>query len=122
MVKILFAEDKQDVAELMIEILEYHGYEVDWFENGARAIERLQENSAYDLVITDVLMPEKDGFDLTQFIKSEKLNIPIIVVSGGGITLSADSALEAIEDDADAILKKPVNIQDLKSTIDKLVS
>ena len=121
MARILLAEDKQDVGALMEEILRYEGHETVLKVNGEEAINTLKEDKNFDLLITDLIMPIMDGFDLVNFLKSEKIDIPVIAVSGGGVTLSSDNALKAIERDVDIILQKPVNIQKIKSAIDKLL-
>lgn len=122
MASILFAEDKEDVAQLMIEILKHEGHEVQWAKNGDDAIKILDSGSqSFDIVITDILMPNKDGFDVVKYMKANDLGIPVIVMSGGGVTISSEDALRAIENDVDKVLRKPVNISELNEAIKSLL-
>ena len=122
MTRILFAEDVEDIALLMVEIMEHEGFEVTWVKDGEAAINELNTNiSNYDILLTDVLMPNKDGFDIVNHVKENDLPIPIIVISGGGITISAADTLQAIEDNVDCVLRKPVNIEELKEAVSKLI-
>ena len=121
MARILLAEDKKDVGMLMEEILKHEGHDVTLTGNGEEAIQALQTGTSYDLLITDIIMPVMDGFDLVNFIRKEKIDLPIVAVSGGGVTLSSESALRAIENDVDMLLRKPVNIDSLNEVIAKLL-
>ena len=122
MTRILFAEDVEDIALLMVEIMEHEGLDVKWVKDGEAAIDELKNNASnYDLLLTDVLMPNKDGFDIVNYVKDNNLPIPIVVISGGGITISAADTLQAIEDNVDCVLRKPVNIDELKAAISKLI-
>lgn len=122
MTKILFAEDVEDIALLMVEIMEHEGFEVKWVQDGEAAIKEIDENlDTYDLLLTDVLMPNKDGFDIVNHIKSNDIKLPIIVISGGGITISASDTLQAIKEDVDCVIRKPVNIEELKAAVEKIL-
>ncbi len=80
--KILLVDDSYNTCEVERTILEDAGYEVDIAENGVRGLEKLQQNS-FDLVITDIEMPEMDGFQLLQHIRDDPTlrEIPVIIMS-----------------------------------------
>lgn len=122
MAKILLAEDKEDMAQLMAEIMRGEGHDITIAQDGSQAIETLKVDENYDLVVTDVIMPVKDGIDVVNHLKTMQKRIPTIVISGGGITVSSDSALKAIENEVDIVLKKPINIKTLVDSINELLS
>ncbi len=116
MAKILIAEDNKDFTLLLEMLLKSNGYETHITYNGKQAVEELEKNPSYDLVISDIIMPEMDGFDLIDYI-CENTSIKVIALSGGGITLSADKALMAIEEKVFASLQKPIDMDTLLLTV-----
>lgn len=122
MARILLAEDKDDMAQLMAEIMRGEDHDVIIAQDGDKAIEALKNDGHFDLVVTDVIMPVKDGIDVVNHLKTMDKKIPTIVISGGGITVSSDSALKAIEHEVDMVLKKPINIKTLVDSINTLLS
>jgi CheY-like chemotaxis protein len=94
------------IAEMYQEILESLGYEVDAFTDSGQALEALRANSSrFDLVITDQTMPGMTGVQLIQAVRRLGLDIPIILCTGLGGSLSPDtgSGLGACE-----LLVKPI--------------
>lgn len=121
MKRILVVEDVRDINQLISDILQLEGYEILQCYNGSEAINILRSDNKFDLVISDIIMPEGDGFDLMTFIKAQKMTMPTLVISGGGIALSSAVALEAIKKDATAVLHKPIKRQVLIETIQTLL-
>lgn len=117
---ILIVDDNKDLAELLGELLETNGYNVNIKHDGQEAIEHLKGGSLYDLVITDIIMPKSDGFDLIDFV-DKHTNLKIIVMSGGGILMSPKSVIETLENRVDACLEKPVGMVDLLSTVEQVL-
>lgn len=122
MTKILVVDDMHGIANLVQSILQDEHYDVDVAYNGEQAIKAIVKNS-YDLVVTDIIMPERDGFDVVSHIK-EHCNgkTSIIAVTGGGITISAPVALAALESKVDATLRKPVNKEDLLNCVKRVLA
>ena len=83
MKNILLVDDEQSLLDALSRTLERAGYRVETALNGRLAMELLSAQ-ATDLVITDLIMPEKEGIDLIMFLKSRQPNLPIIAISGGG--------------------------------------
>jgi len=81
--KILLAEDSPFFRGMMQNYLKGAGYEVEVVENGKEALNKLLSGEKFDLIVTDLEMPEMDGFDLIKEIRSnpDYKNIPIIVVT-----------------------------------------
>ena len=90
MSKILVIEDDLEFSQALCKALRKSGYDVLFAENGQKGID-LYKRFLADLVITDILMPEKDGIEVIVDLKKHFPNIKIIAISGGG---SAGSGLE----------------------------
>ncbi|MFZ4437935.1 MAG: response regulator, partial [Syntrophales bacterium] len=81
--RILVVEDSREYRDFLVILLSKHGYECDSAQDGIEALEKLRVG-AFDLIISDVLMPRMDGFQLCRAVKSdEELKaIPVIFYSG----------------------------------------
>jgi DNA-binding response OmpR family regulator len=106
MIKILLVEDDKFSAGGLIDLLSSEGYSVDHVLNGKTAFELLKENQ-YNLIITDIMMPELDGINFLHRIRSVGIDTPVIVISAYDTTenIMAVYELGAIE-----ILEKPFDI------------
>jgi CheY-like chemotaxis protein len=112
--RILIAEDEEAIRALLAEILKTHEYEIDVAENGVEAMNHIKKRP-YDLIITDYLMPEMDGLELTQIIKAEFPSTPILILTGNG---PVDDFLES---GAAACITKPFSIFDLQHMVKTLL-
>ena len=83
MQRILVIDDDEQVRELLVEILERAGYQIVTAANGAEGL-RLYRAQPAELVITDLIMPEKEGLETILALRKEFPKVPIIAVSGGG--------------------------------------
>jgi CheY-like chemotaxis protein len=118
---ILVIDDDASVRQVVSEMLRLAGHEVTIAENGRIAIERLGERS-FDLVITDLIMPEQEGIETIAEIRKRDADVPIVAISGGGRLGPGDYLETARYLGADATLAKPFGRQELLATIDKLLS
>ena len=122
MARILIVEDTPDFRRMMLDILEAAGHEVAEAENGNAAVARM-ENDNFDLVVTDVLMPELDGIELIRALSSKGWKLPVLAVSGGGRNLPAAVSLALTEAaGAHRVLFKPFRAAELLSVIDELLA
>ncbi len=117
--KILVVDDKQSLSELVAQFLG-QSYQVNTTENGMDAMTWLQEGNIPDLIITDLEMPEMDGFELIRQVKRSGLfsDIPIIVLS------CRDNSVDRVEClrlGADDYMVKPFNPEELLIRVDKLL-
>jgi len=108
--RVLIAEDEKAVRNVLAKALRTYEYEIDVAENGVEAMSHI-ENRPYDLVITDYMMPEMDGLELTRRIKTRYPSTPILVVTGMGPTH------ELLENGAAACIIKPFNLLELLNTV-----
>ena len=83
MAAILVVDDDRDVRDMLQRLLERAHYEVETAEDGRQALRMFQEKT-YDVVITDILMPEKDGIETIIEIRRDFPEAKIIAISGGG--------------------------------------
>lgn len=114
-VSILIVDDEQDSRETLTELLHEEGYDVQGAESGAVALEMLG-SGAYDLVITDLVMPRVDGIALTKNIKALNIDVPIIVVTGFA---TIEYAVESMKAGAFDFITKPFNFEQVRLTIEK---
>jgi len=108
--KIVIIDDEQQIRTLLQLILTGQGYEVAVAKNGIEAMNLLSENSP-DLIITDIFMPEKDGLEIIQEIRTTNSEVKIIAISGGSIKMNANFLNVAREIRADRALTKPFEIE-----------
>ena len=102
-------------------LFENQGYIVDTAEDGEQAFQMFKQYE-YDLIVTDIIMPEKEGVYTIQDIRRFDKNIPIIAFSGGG-RLGPESYLPASKMlGADYCFAKPVDNDELLNTIKKCLS
>ncbi len=87
--KILLAEDGPDVRAVLAFALRHAGHVVTLAENGKQALKLCSANT-YELIITDILMPKQDGFKIICKLKKKQRDIPVIAISGGGVSGSLD--------------------------------
>ncbi len=115
MAKILVVDDNPDVLNLIADILESHDYEVKTVSNGASAIKELESND-YDMVLTDLMMPDVDGMQVLEnaILKTPK-TICIILTGHGTIK----SSVEAIKKGAFDYITKPVSPSELLIFVEK---
>ncbi len=109
--RIMVVEDDLMQRMLLAGILEAQGYEVVQAENGRHALDLLSETSP-DLIISDIIMPEMDGFDLCRTIKEdqETASIPILLVTALD---TRDDILTGIDAGANEFLTKPIEPREL---------
>jgi len=119
--RVLVVEDSLAVRELQRSILEAAGYTVETARDGREALDRLDRDDAIDLVVTDVDMPELDGFALTAAIRSHARHsaLPVMVVTSRG---EEDDRRRGIEAGADAyMVKRGFDQQVLLETVERLI-
>ncbi len=78
--KILVAEDEKAYSRALLLKLKNSGFEAESAENGEVAIEMIKKNN-YDLLLSDLVMPKMNGFQLVEEIKKQGLNVPVIGLS-----------------------------------------
>ena len=115
--RILLAEDDNDMRRFLVRALEQAGYQVASFDNGLAAYNRLREEP-FELLLTDIVMPEMDGIELARRATELDPDIKVMFITGfAAVALNPDS--EAPKDAK--ILSKPFHLKDLVHEVEKLL-
>ena len=117
MAKILVIDDERAIRNTLKEILEFEGYTVEVAENGRIGLERALSN-AFDLIFTDIKMPEMDGMEFLQayregMAQQNSEEAPVVVITGHG---SVDTAVESLKGGAFDFIQKPLDLNRLLVT------
>jgi CheY-like chemotaxis protein len=115
-VKILIVDDEQFVRDLLEKVLKRRGHEVTAAADADQALAAL-ETSTFDLLLTDVVMPGMDGFDLLRRVKSAWPDIKVIVLTGYARKQSISDFLLYGADD---YLSKPFQVHELVAAVDRV--
>lgn len=114
---ILIVEDEKRVADLLKIGLEENGYQTMVAYNGAMGLRLFQSNS-FQLVISDIILPKLDGFELCKEIRKVNERIPILMLTALG---SADDKLEGFDAGADDYMVKPFDFRELNARVKVLL-
>jgi len=113
--KILVIDDEKRMCDSIKVLLSNIGYDVDIAENGKVGIDKLKAGQ-YDLVITDLMMPELDGFAVMKYIKENCPRTLVIVITGYA---SVESAVRAIRSGAYDYILKPFDFEIIKISVER---
>jgi DNA-binding response OmpR family regulator len=115
-VRILVIDDDPVVRGMLVEMLRRAGYDVDDAEDGRAGMKRFRETPAA-LVITDVVMPEKEGLETLMELRRESPSVKVIAISGGG-RVGPDAYLNSAKTlGAHGILAKPFGREELLAAV-----
>lgn len=119
MSNILIVEDDEIMLKAITSVLHREGYDVTVAKNGKEAFEKLKDNP-FDLIITDLMMPYANGFEVISRIRQDAVrkDIGIIIISNIG---NEDSITEGFKLGADDYLKKPIMTGELLIRIKRLL-
>jgi DNA-binding response OmpR family regulator len=116
--KILVIDDDPMVRSTISRILSHNGFEVNLAEDGVRGLASFRSQRP-DLVITDIIMPEKEGIETITEIRRDFPGTKIIAISGGGRIGNADFLSMAKRLGATEVISKPFTPRDLVSCVRK---
>lgn len=103
--KILFVDDEESITEIYSDILTKSGYEVSIAPSAEEALKQLAHQK-FDLLITDLRLPGKDGLSLLKEVDQLQKDLPRIVITGYG---TLENATQAIDHGIHRFLLKPLN-------------
>jgi DNA-binding response OmpR family regulator len=109
---ILVVDDNPDLGQTLKMALELEGYKAELATTGSEAL-ALQRQAPAHVLITDIFMPDSDGFELIATVRREYPETRIVVMSGGGQKLKRDYLTSAELIGVDATLQKPFEITEL---------
>lgn len=113
--KLLIIDDDRDHAEVVAEGLERVGYVCAIADSGSEGAKRI-ERDEFDLILTDLRMPDMDGLAILRKAKQEQPEVEVVVITGHG---DIKTAVEAMREGAANYLEKPVSLSDLRTMVDK---
>ncbi|HTO37131.1 MAG TPA: sigma-54 dependent transcriptional regulator [Brumimicrobium sp.] len=111
--KILIIDDEKSIRRALKEILEYEDFEVDEAEDGKEGLEKALAGY-YDLIFCDIKMPKMDGIEVLTELQKEKVESPIVMISGHG---NIETAVEAIKLGAFDFIEKPLDLNRILVTV-----
>jgi DNA-binding response OmpR family regulator len=121
MATILIIEDDGRLRLALKENLLFHGYEVADAANGLEGIEKFRIRKP-DLIVMDIIMPEKEGIETIREIKRDFPSVKIIAISGGGVLGPEHYLKVALSIGADRAIKKPFRTENLIGSIEELLN
>ena len=119
--RILCIDDDPELRLLLRDVLEVHHHKVTVAAGGMEGVQLFRSNlgglDPFDMVITDLGMPEMDGHHVARAIKAESPRTPIIMLTGWGAMMQAEGESTP---EGDAVLSKPPRIQELTNVLDRI--
>ncbi|MCI5513248.1 MAG: response regulator transcription factor [Clostridia bacterium] len=109
MFKILIAEDDRELRQLFYHVLTKHGYAVTGVSNGNEALAAIDQ-SYFDMIISDIMMPEMDGYELVRSIRDAGLTIPIMMITAKD---AFDDMRLGFLSGSDDYMVKPINVNEM---------
>ncbi|GIX49050.1 MAG: transcriptional regulator [Candidatus Tectimicrobiota bacterium] len=120
MTRILVIDDEDQMRGMLRQALERAGYEVEEARNGREGLWRYRQ-APVPLIITDILMPEKEGLEIIRALRREYPDVKIIAISGGGRTGNLNFLDIAAKLGAHRTLQKPFGLRELLQAVRELV-
>jgi DNA-binding response OmpR family regulator len=111
---ILLVEDEPTIRTAVRDALRAKGYEVDDTVDGAEGLRRAQQ-SRYDLIVLDVMLPGKDGFEVCRTLRSEGNHTPVLMLTARG---QEDDRVRGLALGADDYVTKPFSVRELLARVD----
>ena len=116
--RILVIDDEDVIRDFLAEMFVSAGYEADTAATGPEGIALFEKNH-YDLVFSDLGLPEMSGWDIAKAIRARKPSVPIVLLSGWGIQLD-DVRIQ--ECGIDLVLSKPCRMEELLSAVEDVLN
>jgi len=112
--RVLLVDDENEVREALAEMLASHGHTVVTAAGADEAFERFEGEANLDLVLTDLVMPGRTGWDVAAHVKARRPLVPVGLITGWGDTADVDEARRAM---VDFVVEKPVTIEALLEAV-----
>lgn len=117
MMKILIAEDDRELRQLFSHVLISNGYAVVGVSNGQEALDAMDADY-YDLIISDIMMPVMDGYELVRQLRSTGSNIPIMMITARD---AFDDMRQGFLSGTDDYMVKPINVNEMVLRVEALL-
>ncbi len=123
--RILVVDDEPDFASIVQANLRKEGFEVEVAYDGVEAMEKVKK-TAYDAIVLDVMMPEKDGYEVCSELKSDEKyrDIPIIMLTAVADHVGSTrySHADGMSMEAEDYLPKPASAEEISQSVKSLIS
>ena len=117
MLKILIAEDDRELRQLFSHVLQRHGYRVTGVSNGQEALDALDADF-YDMIISDIMMPVMDGYELVRQLREVGNYTPILMITAKD---AFDDMRQGFQSGVDDYMVKPVNVNEMVLRVQALL-
>lgn len=118
MAKILLAEDDQSMRDFLTIALGKAGHDVTAITNGLEALEILEHDQDFDLLLTDIVMPGMDGIELSQMATTACPDMKVMFITGFAAVAMGQNRIK----NKDAkVLSKPFHLKELVNQVDKIL-
>ena len=121
MAQILVIDDNEILLQVVSEMLAKAGHQVESL-NAPEALEVKLRKTDFDLVITDIIMPNKEGFEIIMHVRDEHPNIKILAMSGRDLSGTLNVLELAATIGADSTIKKPFGYDEIIDAVDTVLS
>jgi two-component system alkaline phosphatase synthesis response regulator PhoP len=122
--RILVVDDEPDFCLIVQGQLEKEGFEVDVAYNGVEGIEKVQANPP-DAIVLDVMMPEKDGYEVCKELKEDDkfCNIPVLLLTAvaSHVTSTRYSHADGMSTEADDYIAKPASAEEISKSLKRML-
>jgi DNA-binding NtrC family response regulator len=116
-IKTLVVDDDKIIADILKDLVSEEERSVDVCYDGLAAIEKIQKN-AYDLIITDLVMPRMGGLDVLKYAKKINPDVLVIIITGYA---SMETAIMAIKEGAYDYIRKPCKLEEIKIVVENAI-
>ncbi len=116
-IKILYVEDDSNLSFVIKDLLEENGYSVTHCMDGQSAIQKFGTDS-FDLCILDVMLPQKDGFEVAEFIRKVNTEVPIIFLTAKSLS---EDRIKGLRIGADDYITKPFSTEELLLRVENIL-
>ncbi len=117
--RILIVEDEEKLAKSLTRGLTQAGYAADYLTDGESGLRRLELYHAdYDLLILDLMLPGKDGFEVSRDLRDQGIMIPILILTARD---AVDDKVKALDSGSDDYLVKPFSLEELMARVRALL-
>jgi YesN/AraC family two-component response regulator len=120
MTRVLIIDDEPLLSDMLKQMLEIEGYETYTAGNGKEGLSVFNQRDP-DIVVTDIIMPEKEGLELIQILKGQKPSLKILAISGGSFHINVSDVLKMAKAlGANQTLSKPIRRKEFIDAVNKL--
>ena len=112
--RMLVVDDDPDIAQALEDYFEYQGYDVEVARDGQEALDKMQQQPTFDIVLLDVMLPKKTGFEVLQETQEAGLDSPVLMLTARG---EQENVLKGFGLGAEDYIVKPFNAEELAARV-----